>query len=131
MLGRALGFSENLIQAINEDYMATDELSPAEKAAVRWAEVVTLKQYQPAPGVASQSPEAMAALKKHFRDDEIVELTLAIGYFNFWNRFTDSLEIDLEDKSLREKFGKLTVIDPNDYKEFMNSCWWTESIEAK
>ena len=44
MLGRALGFSENLIQAINEDYMATDELSPAEKAAVRWAEVVTLKQ---------------------------------------------------------------------------------------
>jgi hypothetical protein len=81
--------------------------------------------------VASQSPEAMAALKKHFRDDEIVELNLAIGYFNFWNRFTDSLEIDLEDKSLRGKFGKLTVIDPNDCKEFMNSCWWTESIEAK
>ena len=116
MLGRALGFSENLIQAINEDYMATDELSPAEKAAVRWAEVVTLKQYQPAPGVPSQSPEAMAALKKHFRDDEIVELTLAIGYFNFWNRFTDRLEFDLEDKSLRGTFGKSTVIDPNDKK---------------
>lgn len=106
--------------------MASDDLSPEEKAAIRWAEVVTLKLYQPEPGRPSQSPEAMAALKEHFRDDQIVELTLAICHFNSWNRFTDSLEIDLEDHSEQSKFGKSTSIDVDDYKAFMKSCWWND-----
>ncbi len=118
-----------MLQSVDEDYMASDELTPAEKAAIRWAEVVTLKLYQAEPGRPSQSPEAMASLKEHYRDDQIVELTLAIGHFNFWNRFTDSLEIDLEDYSLRNKFGKSTVIDLDDYTAFMKDCWWNNRGE--
>jgi uncharacterized protein YfeS len=91
--------------------------------------VVTDKLYQAGPGRPSQSPEAMATLKKYFSDDQIVELTLAIGHFNFWNRFTDSLEIDLEDHKVQNKFGKSTVIDVNDYKSFMNDCWWNDKNE--
>ena len=67
---------------------------------------------------------AMAKLKAHFDNEQIVELTLAIGHFNFWNRFTDSLEIDLEDEKTREKFDKSTNINKKDYVEFMRSCWW-------
>lgn len=109
--------------------MASNEFTDAEKAAIRWAEVVTEKLYQDAPGRPSQRPEAVASLKKHFSDEQIVELTLAIGHFNFWNRFTDSLEIDLETDTVQSKFKKSTKIDKNDYIAFMRDCWWNKDKE--
>jgi alkylhydroperoxidase family enzyme len=106
--------------------MASDGLDDAEKAALRWAEILTLKLYQAEPGRPSQSPEAMADLKKHFSDGQIVELTLASAYFNFWNRFTDSLQIDLEEEKTRDLFEKSKTIDPADYIAFMKDCWWNK-----
>lgn len=123
-LGRALGFSEDLLIEVDENYMESHQLTDAEKAVLYWAEVVTEKLYQDAPGRPSQRPMAMAKLKAHFDNEQIVELTLAIGHFNFWNRFTDSLEIDLEDEKTRGKFDKSTNINKKDYMEFMRSCWW-------
>ena len=109
--------------------MESSQLTEAEKAVLYWAEVVTEKLYQDAPGRPSQRPMAMAKLKKHFDNEQIVELTLAIGHFNFWNRFTDSLEIDLEDEKTRNKFDKSTKIDKTDYMNFMRSCWWNNDEE--
>ena len=90
-LGRALGFSEDLLAEVDENYMQSNLLTEAEKAVLYWAEVVTEKLYQDAPGRPSLRSAAVTKLKKHFDNEQIVELTLAIGHFNFWNRFTDNL----------------------------------------
>ena len=118
-----------MLAEVDENYMGSSQLTEAEKAVLYWAEVVTEKLYQDAPGRPSQRPMAIAKLKKHFDSEQIVELTLAIGHFNFWNRFTDSLEIDLEDEKTRNKFDKSTKIDKNDYMNFMRSCWWNNDEE--
>jgi AhpD family alkylhydroperoxidase len=123
-LGRGLGFSDELIQAVNGDYLASNLFSSEEKAALRWAEIVTLKLYHSEPGRPSQSPEAMAELKNYYTSEQIVELTIVIGHNNFWNRFTDSLEIDMESDELQDKFKKSTNVDIEDYTNFMKDCWW-------
>ena len=65
-LGRGLGFSNELLEAINGDYLAPNLFLSEEKEASRWAEIVTLKLYHPAPGRPSQSRDAMAELKNYF-----------------------------------------------------------------
>lgn len=52
-----------------------------EKAALRWTKEVT----QLSQGAVSD--EALEAVKAHFDDRELTELTMAIGLINIWNRF--------------------------------------------
>ena len=66
----------------------------------------------------------MAELKNYFTSEQIVELTIVIGHNNFWNRFTDSLEINMESDELQDKFIKLTNVNIEDYTSFMKDCWW-------
>ena len=56
-----------------------------ERAALQWAEIVTDIKETRAP--ASE----LAALKVHFNDRQIAELTYAIGLMNAWNRVTVGL----------------------------------------
>lgn len=51
-----------------------------EKAALAWAEALTML-----PATRAED-SAFAALKTHFSDLEIIELSLAIALANFWNR---------------------------------------------
>ena len=81
-LGRSLGFQEDEIEAISQNYQLSDYFSPADKAAIHWAECLTERTYK-------RHPEAMAQLKLHFNDAQIVEITMVSGFFNFWNRFTE------------------------------------------
>ena len=46
------------MQAIEGDYLASDLFNDAEKAAMRWAEVLTCKQYHGAPGAPPTSEPA-------------------------------------------------------------------------
>ena len=75
MLGRALEIGEAEIEALKGDYENSDLFSDAEKAAIRWAEVLTLKQYHGAPGEPPRSAAAMDALKEHYNEAQIVEIT--------------------------------------------------------
>jgi len=54
--------------------------SDRERAALAWTEALTLIAQTHAPD------EAYQPLKEHFRDDEIVKLTLLITTINAWNR---------------------------------------------
>jgi AhpD family alkylhydroperoxidase len=54
--------------------------SPAECAALEWTEVVTLIGETHAPD------DAYAAVSAHFEGKQLVELTLAIGLINAYNR---------------------------------------------
>jgi len=113
-----LGFEDSLVEALEGDFQASDEFTAAEKAAIKWAEVLTEMTYR------GQNPEAMPELKKHFNSAQIVEITMISGFFNFWNRFTDGLQIDIEDAPVMNKFAKSATIDPADYVAYMRDCWW-------
>lgn len=118
--------TEDELAAVTGDYLNSDLFSDAEKAAMRWAEVMTEKLYQGAPGSPPASRPAMAALKQHYNHAQIVEISMVSGFFNFWNRFTDALEIDIEDDPVMKTFKKSVVIDPEVYKAYMCECWWNE-----
>ena len=81
--GKKNGVTEDQIKAL-----AFFHRSPAfdaqEKAVILYAERVTR-------GASGIRPEQVAELKQYFNDDQIVELTLAIGVANFTNRFNDAL----------------------------------------
>ena len=113
-----MGFDDSLIEAIEGDFQESDLLTTAEKAAIKWAEVITNKTYR------GENPGAMPELKKHFNNAQIVEITMISGFFNFWNRFTDSLQIDIEDAPVMSQFVKSATIDPADYVAYMRDCWW-------
>jgi AhpD family alkylhydroperoxidase len=52
-----------------------------ERAALEWTEALTLVAHDHVPDVVWQ------AVKPHFSDEEIVELTLLVSAINAWNRF--------------------------------------------
>ena len=98
-----------------------------EKAAMRWAEVMTDKLYQGSPEKPPQHHEAFKNLKKYYNEGQIVELSFVSGFFNFWNRFTDVLEVDIEQGSLMSSFSKSTKIDPKEFTAYMREGWWKDN----
>lgn len=55
-----------------------------ERAALEWTEAVTLVSQDHVPDVVWE------AVKLHFSDEEIVDLTLLVSAINSWNRFAIS-----------------------------------------
>ncbi|MFQ5774959.1 MAG: carboxymuconolactone decarboxylase family protein [Kiloniellaceae bacterium] len=45
-------------------------------------------------------------LKKHFTEEQIVELTLRTALCGFFNRFNDALQIDIEDGAIEDMLAK-------------------------
>ncbi len=62
-----------------------DIYSPRERAALRWAEVITTFDHGPA------SDTAFAALQQEFSESEIAFLTASIANINAWNRIAAGL----------------------------------------
>ena len=122
-LGRAVGFSNDQIEALEGDYLGSDQFAADEKAAIAWAECLTLMTYR-------KKPEVMEELKKHFTNEQIVEITMVSGFFNFWNRFTDGLQVDIEAKEQVGLIRKSKKIDLNDYLAYMQSTWWNDDRTA-
>jgi alkylhydroperoxidase family enzyme len=97
-LGRKIGLTEAQIAAAQgDDYMRSADLDARQKAAIRWAEAVTLMK-------ARDDEEAFAALKTHFSEKQIVELTVFCGMWNYSNRLCEALHVDLERPDKRIEF---------------------------
>src|SRR5690606_10495957 len=76
---RALGETEprlHLLAAWRESPLYTER----ERAALAWTEAITLIADAGAPD------DVYAAARAHFSEEELVQLTLAIGVINTWNR---------------------------------------------
>ena len=89
--------------------------------AILWAEHVTLNTAKNNNGVFER-------VRKEFSEEEIVELTLMSGYFNFFNRFMDSLRIPLESQEEINKIKRSVHLDPakvHAYLENMVRTWPT------
>ncbi|HEX7890374.1 MAG TPA: carboxymuconolactone decarboxylase family protein [Ramlibacter sp.] len=68
--------------------------TPRERAALAWAESLTLVAQTQAP------QDDFAPLNEHFSEREIAELTLAIGVINAWNRFAIGLRLPVARRPL-------------------------------
>ena len=73
------GESEQRLYLLNA-WRESPALSPAERAALAWTEALTRVGESRADGADFE------ALRPHFSDKEIVDLTYLIGMINFWNR---------------------------------------------
>ena len=124
MLGRAWGMTDDHVAALEDGYAASDLFSPAEKAAIAWAECLTTLTYR-------EHPEAMDELKRHYSEPQIVEITMISGFFNFWNRFNDGLQMDPEAHEVTQLFKKSVKVDPAAYVAYMRDCWWARDAAGR
>lgn len=70
------------------DWSASEFFSPDERAALAYADAMTRDVAVP--------DDVFAAVRKHFDEREIVELSVLIGTYNMHNRVMLALQIDLE-----------------------------------
>jgi alkylhydroperoxidase family enzyme len=97
-LGREAGLSpEQVAAAESGDYLASPHLDDRQKLAVRWAEAVTRF-------TAHDDDELFAAMQAEFTDEQIVELTVLCGMWNWSNRLTEALHVELEPPGERLNF---------------------------
>ena len=89
MLGQALGLTDQEFEALKGDYQKSPLFNDREKAAIRWADAMTRN-------TAKHDDDVWDALRRHFNDAEIVEISMACGLFNMANRLNDSFRTELE-----------------------------------
>jgi AhpD family alkylhydroperoxidase len=81
---RSLGETEQRLYELNA-WRETPFYSDRERAALEWTEALTLISQTHAPD------ESYEKLRAQFSEQEIVDLTYAIGAINFWNRLAISM----------------------------------------
>lgn len=80
---RADGETEQRLYTLDA-WAETPFFTDRERAALAWTEAVTLVSQTHVPD------DVYAETKKHFSEKEIVDLTLALGMINLWNRLAIS-----------------------------------------
>ena len=104
MLGQALGLTDAEFDALqDDDYRESPLFSAREKAALGWAEAMTLN-------TAKNDDAVWDETRRLFSDAEIVEISLAAGMFNMINRLNDSFRTELEPEEYnRRQHGAVGV----------------------
>ena len=105
--------------------MESNVLSDREKAAVLWAEHVTLN-------TARSRDDVFEAVAAQFTEPELVELTLMSGFFNMFNRLMDSLRVDIEPQSDVDKIQRSLHLEPAKVKAYVETilATWPDSFPA-
>ncbi len=94
--------------------MTSPHLTPRERAAVLWAEHVT-------KNTARARDDIYEDVAQRFSEAEIVELTLMCGFFNMFNRFTDSLHVPIEDETEVDKIKRSVRVDPERLRGYLEN----------
>ena len=103
MLGQALGLTDDEFDALQGDYRGSALFTDREKAALAWAEAMTLN-------TAKSDDKAWQDLRNRFTDAEIVEISLSAAMFSMINRLNDSFRTELESEEYnRRQHGALGV----------------------
>jgi hypothetical protein len=82
--------------------------------AILWAEHITLNTAKEDNGVFEK-------VREEFTEEEVIELTLMSGYFNFFNRITDSLQIPIEEESEVNKIKRSVNLDPEKLRSYIQT----------
>jgi alkylhydroperoxidase family enzyme len=104
VLGQALGLTDIEFDALQrDDYAASPLFNEREKAALAWAEAMTLN-------TAKRDDKVWNEMRRLFTDAEIVEISLITGMFNMINRLNDSFRTELEPEEYnRRQHGAVGV----------------------
>ncbi len=104
MLGQALGLTDAEFDALQEDdYRKSPLFNEREKAALWWAEAMTLN-------TAKSDNAVWQEMRRLFSDAEIVEISLNAGMFAMINRLNDSFQTELEPEEYnRRQHGAVGV----------------------
>jgi alkylhydroperoxidase family enzyme len=94
-LGLEAGLTPEEVAAVQSGDHAA--LTDAQRTAVRWAEAVTNFE-------ARDDDALFAEMRSHFGDQQIVELTVLVGMWNWSNRLTEALHVVLEPPGERINF---------------------------
>jgi uncharacterized peroxidase-related enzyme len=86
IIAKRLGWSMEQIDDL-ANFEVRADFTPAEKAALRLAEKMTLDSTQ-------LSDNEFACLRTFYEEGEVVELMAAIGLFNYFNRFNNALQME-------------------------------------
>ena len=86
ILARGLGWTDDQLAHL-ADWSVRDDFTPAEKAALRLAEIVTRDAH-------AITDEQFTELRSYYSEGEVVELLCAIGLFNYFNRFNNALQME-------------------------------------
>jgi AhpD family alkylhydroperoxidase len=86
ILARNLGWTDDQLSHL-ADWPHRVDFTPAEKAALQLAEIVTRDAH-------ALSDEQFSELSSYYSEGEIVELLCAIGLFNYFNRFNNALQME-------------------------------------
>ncbi|KGK85490.1 carboxymuconolactone decarboxylase [Desulfosporosinus sp. HMP52] len=89
ILARQVGVPEEQIDSLRLD-RDRSMFNHQELAVLRYTEEVTIN--------VKSSEEAFEELSKSLSNQELVELTLTIGFYNLVARFLENTEVELEDK---------------------------------
>jgi hypothetical protein len=92
--------------------MNSPHLSARERAAVLWAEHVTLN-------TAKERDDVYEIVRKEFSDPELFELTAATALFNLSNRVQDSLRFPIEEESEVNKIRTSVRTHPQKLKAYL------------
>lgn len=107
------GVTEEELEAIRgSEYMESGLLTPREKAAVLWAEHVTLNS-------AKHREDVFNEVAAVFSEAEIVELTTLCAFRNMRNRMHDSLHLDLDPPAGAEAVGAGSQVNPDALKAYL------------
>ena len=103
--------------------MESSLFTPREKAAILWAEHVTLN-------TARQRDDVFEIIHKEYDDAEVVELTMIICYFNLNNRFVDALKIPVEPMEEVDKIKTTARTDPEKIRQYLQTILdnWPDSF---
>jgi len=79
---KSLGADEDMLEKIKNH----EDLTEAEQVALEYAKTVTEEAYKVPDNTFDK-------LEQHFSGEQILEITSAIGLFNYINRFNDALRV--------------------------------------
>jgi len=85
---RRLAVTEDRIAALDDWRAQRDLFTPAEQAALAFADQMTKSGH-------AVDDATWSELARHFADGEIVEVAAAIGLFNYFNRFNEALHMEI------------------------------------
>jgi uncharacterized peroxidase-related enzyme len=122
-LGQAAGITDEQVEAIRSDgYMNADCLTQRQKAAVLWAEHVTLN-------TARFRNDIFEQMKSLFSEPEILELTLISAQFNMTNRIMDSLHMDITEHDVEKIKGSVQA-NPANVRRYLETILenWPEEF---
>lgn len=85
-MARRQGYSDDQLQNL-ASFEQRSDFSDGEKVALRVAEKMTT-------GNGHLDQSLWKQLREHFDEGEAVEVTAAVGLFNYFNRFNNALEME-------------------------------------